>query len=266
MNPAPILRIRVHSSPIPAWAAAVTALLFLATASSAEFQLEQDLNGTAVGESFVGAYRVTDTGGQPCLGKSASGPFSVEHGLWPTLGSPPIAQALSFTIAPGETLELSLPMILAAATDADGDRIRVDSVSPLSSRGGAVLLGTNAVVYTGRTGFIGLDRFTYSLIDSGGDVASGSVLLTIGPPVQIPPAVVHGPFVTNGVFLVCYEGIPGLTYTIECSERLVPGSWRKHLNVTASSDPGNPGIGVFEVREMITASSSRFFRAVYPAY
>lgn len=241
-------------------------LFSLVVSAAAEFRLEQTVNGTSGGEAFGGSFRVADTGGQSVSGVSKSGQCRIDYGFWPTLGSPPIPETLHRSAQPGQPLILSFATIVEQLTDSDGDAVQVVSVSPVSARGGAVEFGATALTYKPPLGFVGMDECSYLLVDSGGDVASGSVKVIVGATQPEPPHVVAGPIVTNGVFLVRYEGVPGITYTIETCERLESGTWRKLSNVTASGGGGAFGAGIFELRDLADTASNHFFRAVWPAY
>lgn len=241
-------------------------LLVAIVAPAAEFKLEQVVNGTAAGEASGGAFRVTETGGQSVVGTSRSEHWRIDYGFWDMMGSPPVATALAFSVQSGQTLDISFNSIIAQVHDPDADRVWVSSVVPVSVRGGTVEFSGVALTYTPPPGVAGPDHFTYQLMDSGGDGAFGTITVTIGTAEPEPPRVVHGPTVTNGEILVRYAGVPGLTYTIETSERLETGAWRKLFNITAPQDGGALGAGVFEVRDLVKTTSSGFFRVVWPAY
>lgn len=79
------------------------------------------------------------------------------------------------------------------------------------------------------------------------------------------PQIVSGPANQDGDIVTRFVGLPGLTYTIESSDSLLPGSWQKLTNLTAPTIDAGYGIGVFELQDPI-ASPSRFYRVVYPSY
>jgi uncharacterized delta-60 repeat protein len=79
------------------------------------------------------------------------------------------------------------------------------------------------------------------------------------------PHVVLGPTNQNANIVTRFDGLPGLTYTIEASDSLFPGNWQKLNNVTAPTTDAGYGIGVFELQDPI-ALPARFYRVVYPSY
>lgn len=98
--------------------------------------------------------------------------------------------------------------------------------------------------------------------------AANSVTLQITnvQAVILAPIVVHGPLVTNGDFVVRFLGTPGTTYTIERTAPLVPINWQKLTNLLAPPTDLGYGVGVFEVRDPISATTNRFYRTVHPPY
>jgi hypothetical protein len=97
-------------------------------------------------------------------------------------------------------------------------------------------------------------------------VAAGVVMVLVDSTGGHSPPIVFGPTIVDGLFVVRFAGVPGLTYTIEYTDGLAPANWRKHSNVTAPAEGGSLGAGVFEVRQAITEQPARFFRIKYPAY
>jgi hypothetical protein len=66
--------------------------------------------------------------------------------------------------------------------------------------------------------------------------------------------------------VVRFAGIPGYTYTIESTDSLFPPNWVKKQNVTAPTNAGSFGVGVFEFTEPTGGAPSRFYRTIWPAY
>jgi len=76
-----------------------------------------------------------------------------------------------------------VPVVIAAVandSDPDGDIIAVESIRSQPT-GGTASVERGAVVYTPSSTFVGTDRFTYALVDAGGEVAVGEVLIGVMP-------------------------------------------------------------------------------------
>ncbi len=78
--------------------------------------------------------------------------------------------------------------------------------------------------------------------------------------------LVYGPETENDDFVVRFMGIPGIIYTVEYEESLSPANWQKLINLTAPTNDTGLGLGVFEVRDPVQHTESRFYRVVYPSY
>jgi VCBS repeat-containing protein len=82
--------------------------------------------------------------------------------------------------------------ILENDSDADGDRITIDSFDSVSSSGGIVSLDQNQLVYTPPADFSGIDTFTYTISDGNGGSDTAIVTVTVdNPPVATPPVTVE---------------------------------------------------------------------------
>jgi hypothetical protein len=80
------------------------------------------------------------------------------------------------------------------------------------------------------------------------------------------PAIVAGPTVEAGQFILRIIGEPGSGYTIERTDALSPANWQKATNLIAPTNDTGLGIGVFEFREALNGAARKFYRAVNPAY
>ncbi|MCY3698924.1 MAG: tandem-95 repeat protein [Gemmatimonadetes bacterium] len=78
--------------------------------------------------------------------------------------------------------------VLANDTDADGDSLRVSSVS-VPSNGTAEISGGGGVRYTPAANWHGTDSFTYEIDDGNGGTASAEVEVTVVPVNDAPEAV-----------------------------------------------------------------------------
>ncbi len=76
-----------------------------------------------------------------------------------------------------------VPVVIEAVandSDPDGDIIAVESIHAQPT-GGTAAIESGAVVYTPNATFVGTDRFTYTLVDAGGEIAIGEVLIGVMP-------------------------------------------------------------------------------------
>jgi hypothetical protein len=76
--------------------------------------------------------------------------------------------------------------VLADDVDADGDPLSVTDVSD-PAHGSVTIQPDGTVVYTPDPGYIGDDSFTYTVCDDNGECTSGTVTITVNPPVPFPP-------------------------------------------------------------------------------
>jgi hypothetical protein len=120
----------------------------------------------------------------------------------------------------------------------------------------------------------GTDGQLYALVTLDRDLYVGGFFSVAGNKVSgriaratliLPANAVPPPFVQNGDFVARFDGTPGITYTIESSDGLVPANWQKATNMTAPITDLGLGVGVFEFRDS-TAAPKKFYRAVYPPY
>ncbi|MET0326425.1 MAG: Ig-like domain-containing protein, partial [Ilumatobacteraceae bacterium] len=70
--------------------------------------------------------------------------------------------------------------VVANDTDPDGDIIAAENIRTQPT-GGVARVEAGLVVYTPSETFTGTDRFTYSLVDAGGEIAIGEVLVGVMP-------------------------------------------------------------------------------------
>jgi hypothetical protein len=79
--------------------------------------------------------------------------------------------------------------VLANDSDPDGDPLSIVNVTTPINGGSAVRTG-NAVTYTPVGGFIGIDRFSYTISDGRGGTATALVTVNVSPPANVPPVAV----------------------------------------------------------------------------
>lgn len=139
-------------------------------------------------------------------------------------------------------------------TDPDGDALTVVSVSATSTNGGSVVLGATHVTYTPQPGFTGLDRFSYTISDGRGGLATADVEIIVvsgALPSQNQVLLQAVP----GGFRVLFAGIPGYSYQLQRSPDL--NNWSTITTLVA------PAHGIMEYVDM-TGLPSAFYRTVTP--
>ena len=200
----------------------------------------------------------------------AGSPFSAESTF--TVLPPPIANPDAFTIPTNTLVTFNTAKLLLNDVDPSGLALRVLAVSSSSRTTltfgtvvSHVVAGQILVDYTPPTDFSGNDTFTYTITDDQSAPATGTVTVTVGNGGLISLNIVSGPLVDGSDFVVCFAGIPGLTYTIEAASDLA-GPWAKVANLTAPTYDQGFGVGIFEFREPMNGNTTRFYRTVYPSY
>ena len=110
-------------------------------------------------------------------GLTAFGEFAVFNGG--------VAVAVCDTLKANQNTAATVAASVLTANDtvADGCTLSLTGVTYTGGHGGAVELSKGRVTYTPATGYTGSDTFTYSLSDGFGGVATGTVQVSVAPPV-----------------------------------------------------------------------------------
>lgn len=137
------------------------------------------------GAASAGPYAVVDTTGQPVLGVASGDTESEAGGFWQGCFASPIVPAIDITVRAGRSVVLPFLSVLATATDEDGDAVRVAAADALSTRGFPVRMGGDSFEYPALTAQRGVDAFSFLIVDSGGDVSTGTVRIDILPDIGI---------------------------------------------------------------------------------
>ncbi|MBS0659983.1 MAG: right-handed parallel beta-helix repeat-containing protein [Verrucomicrobia bacterium] len=171
---------------------------------------------------------------------------------------PPSAGVFSITASQGRPLDIPFATILAQCTDPNGlNPLTVTGTGPGTGQGGTTSLQANAVRYTPPSPqFTGLDVASYTIRNVGGGTASATIFVTVAAPI-FPPGPVSVVKTGNSV-TATFNGIPGLTYTIETTTSLVsPAVW------TPLNPPGSvvaDSNGNFSFTDP-SATTRKFYRA-----
>lgn len=174
-----------------------------------------------------------------------------------SLNRPPVAGNTTWSTTRSTPVSVSAAALLALCSDPDLDPLSLASVGN-STNGAAVTLVANIVTYAPVTGFIGVDRFTFTVSDGRGGTADGFVFVDV-----YPGDVAGVNFVSFGVgaggnFQCAFTGIPGRTYGLERALQ-VTGPWTNLTSVVAAPD------GLTSFTDANSPAGQAFYRTVYPA-
>ncbi len=169
---------------------------------------------------------------------------------------PPIAGTISVSTSQGRFIDIDYSTILSQCSD-PGNLLPLTVVSagPSSAQGGTASLTGSTVRYTPPSPqFTGSDSFTYVIRNSALALASGTINGVVDPPDYPPNAITV--FRDAGGFTASFNGVPGLTYSVEFNDNLT-NSW------TPLSPPGSvtaDSNGLFQFTDP-TGNPKRFYRA-----
>ncbi len=127
---------------------------------------------TDVISSFTLSYTVADE-----AGNQASAFLEVRIVPADEVNRPPIARTDTARTRSGVPVLIE---VVANDSDPDGDIIAAEAIRTQPT-GGTARVEDGAVVYTPSETFSGTDRFTYALVDAGGEIGIGEVLVGVMP-------------------------------------------------------------------------------------
>ena len=142
-------------------------------------------------------------------------------------------------------------------TDPDGDVITFQSVSATSVEGGTVSTNLSWIFYTPPPGFTNNDSFTYTVRDSRGATAVGTLQIKVAVDNAATSNLVTRDL-GNGSILLRFSGIPDAAYLIQYSTDLVTPAWQTLGSTVAS------GFGIFEFVDTPPGGLTRLYRSVLP--
>jgi autotransporter-associated beta strand protein len=183
--------------------------------------------GAAEGPTFV-RLRFSSAGGLSFDGQAQDG--EVEDYVILVENRPPVAVDDSATTGRDQVLTIPAATLLANDTDPNGDTLIITAVTPASARGGTVALSGTTVTYTPPAGYVGSDRFDYTIADkpTGGLTDTGTVCVVV-----------------SSVNLAFPQPVGGWTYVYDGSWTTVQGGTNiggYHPNVTLDGSwSGNNG-------------------------
>ena len=128
--------------------------------------------GPDVVSSFTLSYTVADD-----AGNQSSAFLEVRIVPADEVNRPPIARTDLARTRSGVPVAIE---VVANDSDPDGDIIAAENIRTQPT-GGVARVEAGVVVYTPSDTFTGTDRFTYALVDAGGEIAIGEVLVGVMP-------------------------------------------------------------------------------------
>lgn len=164
---------------------------------------------------------------------------------------PPVASSAEFTYQPGSPQKISVFDILTNDVDPNGLPLTITDVSSPSIHGAAVSLLGRWIIYTPVDSTPQFDSFNYT-VSNGGASSVGTVNMT--PMTSggngFGANQLSASLGTNGSVHLEFQGIPGRTYDIQYSTRLVDPVWTTLGHQTADingllqfDDGTAPGVG-----------------------
>jgi hypothetical protein len=154
-----------------------------------------------------------------------------------------------------QPVSIALAKLLALAFDPYSLPLTA-TVTSLSTNGGTVVLGGNAITYTPPSDYIGPDRFAYTISDGQGGFASAYVFVDVMVPNQLSANMLP-PSAEPGGIAISFAGIPGLTYSLQRAPT-VTGPWTTIATVTV------PDGGIATYLDATPPLGDAFYRTTYP--
>ena len=162
----------------------------------------------------------------------------------------PVAGTAYFNRPQNISLKLAISGLLTNVTDADSDTITLTGVS--SSTPGATVKTNSTQVLYASTNNAG-DSFSYTVSDSHGGSATGSVVITVAGQNTGQNATVS---ISGSTATLTFYGVPGLSYITQRSTNLT--DW---VNISTNTAPA--GV-LFQVTDNSAPAGSAYYRLSTP--
>jgi hypothetical protein len=169
-----------------------------------------------------------------------------------------VPTAVNDTLATRENIAVNAAAfkLLLNDTDVDGDVRSLTAITNTSAQGGTISLSGVTVTYRPPTNYSGADSFTYTVSDTLGGTATGTVNVTVNPAVGGPERIVTQTTLPDGNQRLVFAGIPGFSYLVQATTNLSPAVWTNISTNTAS------GTGLFTYNDLhATNYVTRFYRS-----
>lgn len=182
------------------------------------------------------------------------------------VNKPPVLGADTLTRPAGDrVVKVRASALLANDTDADGDALRIDSVSSPSPSGTAVAISGDFVVYSVPAGTSGGGSFIYTVSDGLGGHLVGRVVNVVegsGPGVADLASPVSVAFDGRDAVLT-WLGIPRRTYRVQyTTSASEPYVWRDFTPGVEVVAARSGVLGLFTHRDSNPPEASRLYRAI----
>ena len=176
-------------------------------------------------------------------------------------GQPPVAKTLPRSRDAGSPLLVSWSELSAQWSDADGDELRLASISPLTDRGATVSTNSAGISYPA-SGPTASDRITYTLSDSRGMTAQGAIDISVNaaaPVISVEPADVtltEGDTLTLSVKATGTEPLAYQWYfkgSSDAAEQRLPGATQPTLTLSGVNAAKNAGSYLVRINESVSS-------------
>jgi hypothetical protein len=171
------------------------------------------------------------------------------------VNSAPVAGPITLSTARNQAASLSLDTVLAKCSDPEQDALSITAVNAVSAQGGTVALGAACITYTPPSNYSGPDSFTFTVQDAYAASATGTVSVTVRPP--IPPLLSAITRQADGNVKLSASGEPNQAYLVQAGADLV--NWSVISTNTADTNGA-----VFFLDLNATNYSTRFYRLAVP--
>jgi len=216
--------------------------------------------------NFTATYRVTGPDGQAA---TAVVRIAVREEDLATNNAPVPATVTARVIA-GETVRISIPL---SGIDPDGDSVQLLGQASNPDKGAVVSVESDTIVYQSGDYSAGTDTFTYTVIDSLGARATGTVRVGISPrlegarnPVAIVDEVTVRPGVTVSVRVLENDsdpdGSPLSIISAEPNDAVTTATIEGDLvQITPPRAPGTYGV-IYAIQNESGGTSQNFIRVI----
>jgi hypothetical protein len=214
--------------------------------------------------NFTAAYRVTGPDGQAA---TALVRIAVREADLAT-NNAPVPQTVTARVLAGESVRIRIPL---SGTDPDGDSVQLLGQATSPEKGAVAEVESDTIVYTAGDYSAGTDSFTYTVIDSLGARATGTVRIGISPrldgarnPVAIVDEVTVRPGVTVSVQVLANDsdpdGSPLTVVSAEPNDALTTAEIVGDLvQVTPPRTSGDYGV-IYQIENETGGTSQNFIR------
>jgi hypothetical protein len=182
------------------------------------------------------------------------------------IDAPPTIASVSLTRYVTGGTKVRLSALLTNATDLDGDTLTLVSLSSTTASGVTIITNGDWIFYQPPDGFTNSDVFSWTVADSFGLTATGSIAVVVIPDTNAPQnfasSLSEGGINPNGNPdhpSVQFLGIPFRVYTVQFTTNLLTQDWQ--TLGTAAADKS--GFIEFFVERTVD-SPPRTYRTTYP--